>query len=160
MIEANILIDRDLIIKGYKRAYGLTALKNGAAYFSSLGFWAFIAVALVDVAFGGAHLIGAHLVAITVLAIAAALYHYFDWVRQVERNAKDYELDVILDDDAVTIKNSDNKRIEWSAYAYFREYEDYLEITDRAGEISFLPKRDEYARAIVFTKTKIPNREF
>jgi hypothetical protein len=72
----------------------------------------------------------------------------------------DYKLHVVLDDEGVTLKNDHDKRIEWSSYAHYKEYEDYLEITDKAGEISFLPKRDEFADVIVFTKSKILCKDF
>ena len=160
MIEAKILIDRDLVIKGYKKAYGLAALRNGASFYSFRAFFVFLAVAFADAFFGGGHLIGVHLCVITALAIGASVYHYFDWLKQVTTNARDYELHVVLDDEGVTLKNEHDKRLEWSSYDYFKEYEDYLEITNKAGEISFLPKRDEYAPAIIFTKTKIPNKDF
>jgi len=160
MIEANILIDRDLVIKGYKRAHGITTLKNAASFYSWRAFFVFLAVAFADAFFGGAHLIGVHLCVISALAIGASFYQYFDWLNRLSASAADYELDVILDDEGVTIKNDRDKRIEWSSYDYFKEFEDYLEITDKAGEISFLPKKDEYARAIVFTKTKIPSKDF
>ncbi len=159
MIEANILIDRDLVIKGYKRAYGLTTLKNGASFYNMRAFFVFLAVAFADVLYDGGHLIGVHLCVITALAIGAAFYQYFDWTKKLSATAADYELDVILDDEGVTFKH-DNKRIEWSEYDYFKEYEDYLEITSKSGEITFLPKRDELAEVIVFTKSKIPNKDF
>ena len=157
MIEANILIDRDLVIRGYKKAYGIAVLKHGASFYSFRAFFVFLAVAVADAAYGGGHLIGVHLCVITALAIGAGFYHYFDWIGQVTRNAHDYELDVILDDEGVTFKK-DNRRIEWSEYDYFKEFDDYLEITNKAGEISFLPKKDEYAPAIIFTKSKITNK--
>jgi hypothetical protein len=160
MIEAQITIDRDLAIKGYKRAYGIKALREGAAFYNFRAFYVFLAVAVADVLYGGGHLIGVHLLVITALAIGASLYHYFDWLRKLSATMKDYELHVVLDDDGVTIKNDGGKRIAWSAYAYFKEYEDYLEITGAAGEVSLLPKRDELAKVIVFTKTKIPNKDF
>lgn len=159
MIEANILIDRELVIKGYKQAHGLQVLRDGAAFYSVRAFWVYLAVALADVFFGAGHLVGAHLVVISALAVGASFYHYFNWINQLNASAKDYRLDVVLDDEGVTIKNDNDKRIGWDDYAYFKEYGDYLEITNKTGEISFLPKRDEYAKAVIFTKTKIPNRE-
>lgn len=160
MIEASIIIDRELAYRGYKKAYGAAVLTQGAGYYSALAFWIFLAVALIDVVFDSAHLIGVHLGIIGALALGASVYHYFDWLKKLDAGAADYELDVILDDDGVTIKNADNKRLEWDSYAYFKEYGDYLEITDKEGVISLLPKRDEYARVIIFTKTKIPAKEF
>ena len=159
MIEANILIERDLTIKGYKKAYSLTVLKNGTSFYSFRAFVVFLAVAVSDALFGCGDLIGVHLCVISALAVGAAFHNYSEWLDEVTRNAQDYELDVILDDEGLTFK-SDNRRIEWKEYDYFKEYEDYLEITYKAGEVSFLPKRDEYARAIVFTKSKIAKKNF
>ena len=158
MIEANILIDRDLTIKGYKRAYGMQALRNGASFYSGRAFVVFLAVAIVDTLYGAGQVVSAHLYVLAALAVGASVYHYFDWLRKLSADARDHEFQVVLDDAGVTIKNENDKRIEWSAYAYFKEFEDYLEITDTAGDVSFLPKRDELADVIVFTKTKIPNK--
>lgn len=160
MIEANITIDRDLIIKGYKNAYSMKALRDSTAFYNVRAFFVFLAVAFADIYFGAAHLIGVHLVVIAALAIGASLYHYFSWLKQLSANAKDYELHVVLDDDGVLIKNDNDKRLAWSSYSYYKEFDDYLEITNSTGEISFLPKRNELVDVIVFTKTKIPNSEF
>lgn len=157
MIEALILIDRELAIKGYKKAHRLASMKNLTVLYGGLGVGIFLAVALVDIIFDSRHLLGAHLLAVFGLMLVTGIYHYFQWVEQLTKNMKDYELDVVLDDEGVTLKNNHDRRIGWDAYAYFKEYEDYLEITNKAGEISLLPKKDEYARAIVFTKTKIRN---
>jgi hypothetical protein len=159
MIEAHVLIDRDLVIKGHKRVYGLQALREGAAFYSIRAFYAILAVALVDSFYGAGHLITAHLCIIAALALGASVYHYFDWTKRLAADAKDYELHVLLDDEGVTIKNQNDFRIDWDSYAYFKEYEDYLEITNKQGEISFLPKRNEIAGVIVFTKSKISNYE-
>jgi hypothetical protein len=159
MIEANILIDRDLTIKGYRKAYGLKVFGSGGSFYGWRAFAVFLPVAFADAFYDRAELVGVHLFIIIALAVAASAHHYFDWLKELYASAEDYVLDVVLDDEGVTF-SSDNKRIEWSAYDYFREYEDYLEITNKAGDVSFLPKRDEFADVIVFTKTKIPNKEF
>jgi hypothetical protein len=159
MIEAQITIDRDLVIKGYKKAYGIKLVGDGARFYGWRAFVVFLAVAVADGVYNSEELIGAHLCIITALGITASFYHYFDWIKELSAAAADYELHVVLDDEGVTLKNDHDKRIEWSSYAYFKEYEDYLEITDKASEISFLPKQDEYADVIVFTKSKIPNKD-
>ncbi|MBS1797371.1 MAG: hypothetical protein JSS81_26350 [Acidobacteria bacterium] len=159
MIEAHILIDRELVFKGRKKAYGRRALGDGASFYSMRAFYVFLVVAAVDGLYAGAHLIGPHLVAISALAIGAAFYHYFDWLKRLEAAAADFELHVVLDDDGVTFKNEPKTFRSWNDYAFYREYGDYLEITDKAGEISYLPKRDEYAAVIVFTKSKIAAHE-
>ena len=159
MIEAHIPIDRELIIKGYKKAYGMAAIKNSAYYYSRWALIVFVAVAIADVLYGGGNLISIHLYVIVGLAFFASLYHYFDWIEKVSRNARDSELHVVLDDEGVTIKSKNDLRIEWSTYTHFKEYEDYLEITNSSGEISFLPKRNELAEVIIFTKSKIPSYE-
>ena len=159
MIEVHIPIDRDLIIKGYKKAYAMQVLQNGAAFYSWRAFIVFLVIAIVDVIYKSGNLIGIHLYVITGLAFVASLYHYFDWLKQVSTNARDSELHVVLDDDGVILKDEADRRIEWSSYKYFKEYEDYLEITNSSGEISFLPKNNDLANVIIFTKSKIPNYE-
>ena len=158
MIEKLITIDRETAIKAYKKAHRPALIKNLVAGYGGLGFSLFIMVALIDMVFDSRHLIVAHLLAIFGLITVICIYLYFQWVEQLTKTMKDYDLDVILDDEGVTIRNNNNKRIAWNEYAYFKEYEDYLEITNKTGEVSLLPKRDEYARVIVFTKTKIPNK--
>ena len=158
MIEAHITIDRDLAIKGYKRAYGKTTLKNGLGFYNIRAFFVFLAVAVADALYDGGHLIGVHLCVISAVGIGAAFHHYFDWVKQLSATTRDYELHVVLDDEGVTVKNDNDMRIEWDSYAYFKEYEDYLEITNSSGEISLLPKRDDLADVIIFTKSKIPGK--
>ncbi|HVE58647.1 MAG TPA: YcxB family protein [Pyrinomonadaceae bacterium] len=158
MIEAHITIDRDLKIKAYKRAYGITALGNGASFYGWRAFVVFLAVAVADGFYESGDLIGVHLCIITALAIAASFHTYFDWVKKLAAGAQDTELHVVLDDEGVTIKNEHDKRIEWSSYAYFKEYEDYLEITHSSGEISFVPKRNELADVIIFTRSKISSK--
>jgi hypothetical protein len=133
-------------------------LRDGAAFYNMRAFYVFLAVAATDAFFGAGELIGAHLCVITALAFGASGHHYFDWLKKVNESAADFELDVILDDEGVTFK-PDSKRRAWSEYDYFKDYGDYLEITDKAGEISFLPKRDAYAEAIIFTKSKIAHKE-
>ncbi|MEP6903185.1 MAG: hypothetical protein ABJA66_15660 [Actinomycetota bacterium] len=159
MIEAQITIDRDLIIKGSKRAYGIQAIRSGAAFYTWRAFLVFLAIAFGDAVYGGGDLIGLHLCIISGLAIAASFYNYFEWLNKLTASAQDYELHVVLDDAGVTIKNNYDKHIEWGSYTYFKEYEDYLEITNSSGEISFLPKRNELADVIIFTKSKIPKKE-
>jgi hypothetical protein len=159
MIEAHISIDRDLAIKGYKKAYGMQALQNGASFYSWRAFIVFLPIAFADGFYGRADLIGVHLYILVGLAVAASLHFYFDWMKKLSANARDTELHVVLDDEGVAIKNDNDKRIEWETYSYLKEYEDYLEITHSSGDISFLPKRNELAEVIIFTKTKIPVRE-
>lgn len=159
MIEARINIERDLVIKGYKTAYARQVLRDGAWFYSFRAFFVYLAIAAADAFYGGAHLIGVHLYVISALAVGASLYHYFDWLKKLSAAAKDSELHVVLDDEGVTVKSDGDKHIGWDSYAYFKEYDDYLEITDKAGEISFVPKRDEYADTIIFTKSKISRQD-
>ena len=157
MIEANIRIDRDLIIRGYKKAYGMQTLRSGASFYSWRAFAVWLPVALADGFYGRADLIGVHLYILVGLAVAASVHHYFDWTKELSLSARDSELHVALDDEGVIIKN--DKRIEWDSYSYFKEYDEYLEITHSSGDISFLPKTNELANVIIFTKTKIPGKE-
>jgi hypothetical protein len=160
MIEAHIEIDRELVVKGSKKAYARQALHNSASFYGGRAFVVFLAVALADALFGGGHLIGVHLSVVGALGIAAAFHSYFEWEKKLAASARGYVLDVVLDDEGVTFTNDRDKRIEWDSYSYFKEYEDYLEITHSSGDISFLPKHDEIADVIVFTKSKIPNKNF
>jgi hypothetical protein len=159
MIEAHIPIDRDLTIKGYKKAYGMQALRSGTSFYSWRAFIVYLPVAFADSFYGRPDLIGVHLYILVGLAVAASIYHYFDWLKKLSADARDTELHVVLDDEGVTIKNDHDRRIEWETYSYLKEYDDYFEITHSSGDISFLPKRNELAELIIFTKSKIPVRE-
>lgn len=159
MIEAHIRIDRDLIIKGYKKAHGMKALGNGASFYSWRLLLVWFAVAMVDAWGNRADLMKIHFCIIMSLSVVAAVHSYFDWSKKLSQTAQDTELHVILDDEGVTIKNDLDKLIEWNSYSYFKEYDAYLEITHSSGEISFVPKTDELANVIIFTKTKIPSKE-
>ena len=156
MLEARIRIDRDLIIKGHKKAYGLKTLGEYASFYSWRLLVVWLAIAVVDGLKNQGDLIGLHLYVIAGFAVAGSVHGYYDWVKRLSQSARDWELHVVLDDEGVILKNENDRRIDWDSYIYFKEYEDYLEITHSSGEISFLPKKDEIADVIVFTKSKIP----
>jgi hypothetical protein len=157
MIEAYIHVDREIIVKGYKKTYGLQVLRNAASYYTMRGFFLIVVIAAIDAFFNAGNLIGLYVCVISAIAIGASVLHYFDWVRQVNAGAADYELDVALDENGVTIKNN-NDYIAWSEYAYFREHDDYLELMTKKGQLSFVPKEDHLGEIVFYTKTKIPER--
>jgi hypothetical protein len=70
-----------------------------------------------------------------------------------------------LDDTGVTTRApqdviqdamNEESRYEWSFYQSFKDYEDYLQITDINGGITFVPKTVELMELVEFTKNKIP----
>jgi hypothetical protein len=160
MLEAHITIDRDLIIKGYKKAHAVKVLGDAVGFYGWRLLLVWLAVAAADGMKDREDLIGIHLFIVLGAAAALSIHTYYDWTKKLAGAAADGYLHVVLDDEGVTIKNDNDKRIEWDSYSHFKEYEDYLEITHSSGEISFLPKTDELADVIVFTKTKIPSSDF
>jgi hypothetical protein len=158
MIEAQVKIDDELAVKGYRKALRFKALKEHAYYYSSKLAVVWVVVAFADALFGAPHLIAPHFFFLLALSVAATAYGFFQWDKRIGE-LKGWSFYARLDEMGVTTRNPQENWYEWNSYAGYREFDDYLEIERLPGEISFLPKTPELFQVIEFTKEKIPPKK-
>lgn len=157
MIEAQVQVDDELAVKGYRKALRRKAVDDIIAFYTPRLLVVWLVVAFVDVVADVGHLIIPHMLALLALTVAAAIHNYLDWDKRVAQ-MKGWSFYARLDEMGVTTRSPQENWYEWSSYKGYREFDDYLEIERLPGEISFLPKTPDLFRAIEFTKEKIPRK--
>lgn len=160
MLEARVEIPDDIASPGFKRAKTPGALLQIASQYgyNLVVIWA--VVAFVDLILRAGYLILPHLAVLTGLWIAATIYRYFAWSKEIAQT-RGWTFYAQLDDHGVTLRRDPTEgetRVSWSFYKNYVEYETYLQIEDSTGNFSFLPKTPELFELIEFTKTKIPEK--
>ncbi|HEX8250814.1 MAG TPA: hypothetical protein VF599_21755 [Pyrinomonadaceae bacterium] len=158
MIEAQIQIDDELAVKGYRKALRYKAAKDIAYFYASKLMIVWVVIAVADALFGAEHLIKPHFFFLLALGAAASVYSYRDWNKKISE-LKGWSFSARLDEMGVATTSPQESWYEWSSYAGYREFDDYLEIERLPGEISFLPKTPELFQVIEFTKEKIPAKK-
>jgi hypothetical protein len=116
MLEAYIQVEKDIAVKGYKRALWSKALKECFYYYSWRTFIVWLVVIEVDTIWGGNKLIFWHSIGFIILWISASIYEYTKWSKKMN----DYEVPsytAILDESGVTTKGDVTEtRYSWDSY--------------------------------------------
>ena len=154
MIEEHIQIDKNLAVKGYKKALKFKAIRDTTYFWATRLFIVWIAIVIADQIGNQGQLIGLHFQFILGLWVIASIYSYVDWYKKIN-NIEGWDFHAKLDEKGVTTTISKESRMDWNSYANYKEYEDYLQINDVHGGITFLPKTSKLNNVIEFTKTKI-----
>jgi hypothetical protein len=155
MIEAQIRIDDELAVKGYRKALRYKTAKDIVYFYASKMMIVWVVIAVADAFFGGEHLIKPHFFFLLALGAAASVYSYLKWDKEISE-LRGWSFFARLDEMGVTTTSPQENWYEWSSYKGYREFDDYLEIERLPGEISLLPKTPELFEVIEFTKEKIP----
>lgn len=103
------------------------------------------------------HLIGLHAKLFLGIWVIISAYEYVNWYRRIG-DTDGWSFYAELDEAGVNTNAAAKNRIEWDSYVSYEEYEDYLQINDKRGGISFLPKTPDLFEAIEFTKRKIQKK--
>jgi hypothetical protein len=160
MLEARIEIPDKIAAEGFKRAMTPSAVPQIASYYGNKLALLWVIIAIVDGLAGSGELIFYHLLTMIGVWIAASVLRYLEWSKEIARTPG-WSFEVSLDDDGVTITRDTTdvkRRVGWSFYKNYVEYDKYLQIEDRDGNFSFLPKTPELLKVIEFTKEKIPEK--
>ncbi|MFN0280101.1 MAG: hypothetical protein ACKVRN_16110 [Pyrinomonadaceae bacterium] len=121
----------------------------------AIGLWLIIAIA--DLIGGQPQLATLHAFVLFLIWIIITIYAYYAWYNDLEKSTVGWEFDAALDEDGVKTdaKVETERQVPWSFYAGYREFDDHLEIHDKNEEITFVPKTDELADVVAFTKEKV-----
>jgi hypothetical protein len=157
MLEAHIQIDDDLAAKGYRRALQSKAIADICNHYAKNLLIVYMFVAAADAILDAPDLIWSHFLCLCVLWVFACIYGYSDWTKRVAQT-RGWSFHAKLDELGVTTDNSQETRNNWNFYTSYKEYEDYLQIDNSEGAVTFLPKTPELFEIVEFTKQKIPRR--
>ena len=157
MLEARIEIPDELAAKGFMRAVRPAAVPRIAAYYGNRLAAIWVAIAIADGLAGAGELIPYHLFVIALVWIGACAFRYREWSKEIA-STKGWTFLAKLDEEGVTTRHDipDERRVAWSYYKNYVEYDTYVQIEDENGQFSFLPKSPELFELIEFTKRKIP----
>ncbi|MBA3769379.1 MAG: hypothetical protein H0X08_02555 [Blastocatellia bacterium] len=157
-LSAHIKIDKDLAVKGYRRA-----LRYGA--FGTYLYWyairltvLWVLIAMADGIGGEKDLAPLHAGVLLLVCLGATIYDYIQWYRGIETTITGWEFDATLDEDGVKTHTEvpSDAEYSWDFYTGYREYDDYLEIHDSNKQVTFVPKTVVLAEVVAITKEKIP----
>ena len=95
---------------------------------------------------------------IWILAIwgGLTLYHLLRIYISINQLKQGYSFYAKLDKDGVELSD---QKIPWEDYAFYLEYEDYLEIHHHDKSVSFLPKNDVIQEILDYTRKHIALKE-
>lgn len=157
MIEAHVKIDKNIAVKGYRKALRSQALKDIPYFYASRLMIVWLVVCFANALAGMSHLSGYHGLFFLATWAGISVHGYRKWYREVGE-MDGWEFYARVDELGVTTDATSETRNEWSKYSSYAEYDDYLQITETSGGITFLPKRPELEELIEFTKTKISEK--
>jgi hypothetical protein len=158
MIEAHVKIEKDLAVKGLRRALKFHAIKDISYFYALRLMIVWLVISLANALAGGSHLTSYHGLFLIAVWIGVSIHGYRKWYRDIG-DTEGWEFYAKADELGVTTEPVSESRKEWSFYSNYIEHDDHLQINDTAGGITFLPKRPELEDLIDFTKTKIPEKE-
>jgi hypothetical protein len=156
-VSAHIKIEKEQALRWSKRALR-SAVFFKFAWFYAVGLiilWLIIAIA--DLIGGQPQLAALHALSLFLVWIGLTIYDYYRWNSSLEKTTVGWEFDATLDEEGVKTDTKVETEIEvpWSFYTGYREYDDHLEIHDKKDQVTFVPKTDELADVVTFTKEKI-----
>ena len=156
MISGHVQIERELAIRGWRRAFRFRGLWKLAYYNACelIVIWVVIAIANAIQHQGVLSIF--HFEILAIFWVVATLACHIKWYLDIEKNTFGWAFDAILDENGVKVTRSESeKHYDWVSYKAYKEYEDYLEIEDIKGNVTFLPKTEDLAEVISFTKSKL-----
>ncbi len=159
-LSGHIKIDKELAVKGYRRALRFSAFNTYSYYYAVRLVVVGLAIAMADAFWDERDLIPRHAAVLGVVWLGITLFEYIRWYHDLGTKTEGWEFDATLDDTGVKsyAKVEAENKYAWDFYTSCREYEDYLEIRDSNGQVTFVPKTQELNDLVNFTKEKIPNR--
>lgn len=159
MLEAHIKIEKDLAVKGFRRARRYSAFHEIAQFYGYRLAAVWIIISIADSVIGAPNLMTFHLLVLALVWLAVTAHRYAQWYRELDQKTEGWEFYAKLDDVGVLTEVEPTLDLQdfhpWSHYSRYKEYDDYLEITDIYGETTFLPKEPMLCEMIEFTKRKI-----
>lgn len=158
MLEAQIEIDKELAVKGYKRALKNKALREIAYFYASRLTIVWLVVSAANLLVNEENLTNYYLLIFAGLWIISTTHGYLQWQKKLANETQGWSFYASLDDIGVTTNINRNNRYNWDFYTNYIEYDDYLQINDSQGDVTFLPKSAELSEIIEFTKNKIPQK--
>lgn len=159
-LSGHIKVDKELAVKGYVNAFRFSGLINLASYYGTRLAVVWVIVAMADGIAGERDLAPLHALALAIVWLGVTSYEYVQWRLRLKADTVGWEFDATLNETGVKTyaKAESEKEYPWDFYTACREYEDYLEIRDSDGNVTFVPKTLELAELVAFTKEKIPTR--
>lgn len=97
-----------------------------------------------------------HLLAPGIVWVVVSIFGYVNWQKGLVEKAEGWGFDARVDKTGVTTWHDTESRHNWNFYLDYKEYDDYLEIRDQDGNVTFVPKEPHLAELIEFTKKQIP----
>ena len=85
MLEANIHIEDELAVKGFRRALIFKAVKDISYFYAVRLTVVWLVISFADAVIGVGDLIRWHLTFLFILWIAASIYGYLDWHKRLAR---------------------------------------------------------------------------
>jgi hypothetical protein len=155
-LTGHIKIEKELALRWYRRAYGITALFTHGYYYAVRLLILWLIIAIADSIGGQRDLAPLHGLTLFLVWIAITSYEYYRWYRGLEKTVVGWEFDATLDEQGVKTdaQVETAREVAWSFYTGYREYDDHLDIYEK-DQVTFIPKTDELAGLIAFTKEKI-----
>lgn len=157
MLEANIQIHKDLVVKAYRRAWRYKALRDISYFYAIRLLIVWMVAGAANNVTGKSGSINFHLTFI-ILWVIAVIHGFIKWHKDISRTMTNWDFNAVLDYSGVTTKTISENNYKWNFYKNYQEYEDYLQINDFKGGITFLPKTPELCEIIEFTKSNIPKK--
>jgi hypothetical protein len=157
MLEAHIKIEKELAVEGFRRALKFKAVKDISYFYGLRLMIVWIVISLANALAGEEHLSGYHGLFLIAVWIAFSVHVYYKWHRDLG-DTEGWEFYAQLDEFGVTTTADGENRNEWNFYSSYIEHEDYLQINDTDGGITFLPKTPELTELVEFTKRKISEK--
>lgn len=159
-LSGRIKIEKELAIKGYRRALRFSALNSFAYYYAVRLVVVGLLIAIADAFWDGRDLIPRHAAVLGIVWLGITLFEYVRWYRDLDTKTEGWDFDATLNDTGVKTfaKVEAENEYPWDFYTSCREYEDYLEIRDSNAQVTFVPKTPELMELVNFTKEKIQDR--
>ena len=160
MLKAHIKIEKELAVKGWRRAFRFRSFDVFAYYYAIRLMIVWLAVATADAVWGERDLAPIHAVALALIWLGITTYEYVRWYTDLDKKTESWEYDAEVDDDgAVTHSKAEREeKRAWNSYKFYKEYDDYLELHDQDGNVAFLPKTEGLSEVVAFTKMKISQK--
>lgn len=157
-ITGRIKIEKEFVLKAYRRKNRWGGLFHVGYHLAIRLMFVWLAIASADACAGRRDLAALHALTIFFVWIVATVCYYVSWYQSLKKTVVGWEFDATLDDEGVkthSIVDAD-REVPWSFYKGYREHDGYLEIHDQKDQVTFVPKTEELADLVVFTKEKIP----
>ena len=158
MLNAHITIEKDLAVKAWRRAMRFRAFNQLSYFYATRLTIVWLVLATADIFAGAGELMSFHLGVLALVWAVATTIGYIRWYGEVESKTEGWEFDASLNEMGVSTSSESSVIFRWDHYKSYKEFEDYLEIEDQAGNFTFLPKSYELSEVVEFTKQNISSK--